>query len=240
MNTGREKAVSGGRKTSISSKMIMMVVLSLIVAVVVVIAIVIPGAKSSIQTAIENNMLDLATTYGQLVDLKVQDSADETLTAEELGNVLDSAGIRGYDSSYAYVVDTEGTFLYHKKPEKIGTTVINDYVNQLLSEIPSGNYEKTGIFHYTDENGLQKYASYRVSDENQWTIVILASESDIMATLNSVRNTAVMVAVLMILVCGAISFFYSRTITNPIKKLTSMITKTAELDFTVDDGILAL
>ncbi len=228
------------RKTSISTKIIVMLVISMILAVTITLFIAIRGAKSSLQTAIENNMLDQAVSYGALTDAELSISGKDTLTTEELEEELSSAGIRGFESSYAYVVDTEGTFLYHKKPEKIGTTVYNDFIGNLLEQIPTGSYEKSGIFHYTDENGIGKYGSYCVSDVNHWVVVVLASEDEVMETINGVRNAALGAAVVAILLCGGIGYLVSRSITKPIRIMTSAIEKTAGLDFSLSEEMLKL
>ncbi|MBO5033371.1 MAG: methyl-accepting chemotaxis protein [Lachnospiraceae bacterium] len=225
--------------SSIKSKIIFLVMISLIAAVTVILGIVLLGGRKIQQSSIENNMLDLAENYSKLIDLQTIYS-DGILTIDEFENLLGMAGVRGYDSSYAYVIDEQGTFLYHKNSEKIGTASGNDYVKGLLSDISNGNYVKSQNFQYTDENGVKNYASYCISDYNHWTVVILASESDVMTSLNTTILNALLVTIAVIAVCGVIGFFYAKSITDPIQKMTYMISKTARLDFTADEYIRVL
>lgn len=224
---------------SIKSKIILLVMISLIAAVAVILGIVLLGGRKIQRSSIENNMLDLAENYSKLIDLQTIYS-DGILTNDEFENLLGMAGVRGYDSSYAYVIDDQGTFLYHKDSEKIGTASVNDYVKGLLSDIANGTYVKSQNFRYTDENGARNYASYCISDYNHWTVVILASESDVMTSLNTTILNAFFVTIAVIVVCGIIGFFYAKSITEPIQKMTYMISKTAELDFTADEHIHVL
>ena len=86
-------------------------------------------------------MQDIATLSSMLVDELVTDYGEEGTTYEVLKTRLEGKGLNGIDSSYLYVVDGEGTFLYHKKEDKVGTTVFNDNVAAILKAIPTGKYE---------------------------------------------------------------------------------------------------
>lgn len=105
----------------------------------------------------------------------------ENVNYESLKPILEGRSLNGIASSYIYVINEEGTFLYHKKEEKIDTKVTNAAINQLLTEIPTGKYVAADISRYTDENGVVKYSAYQVMDSTGWVTVCVADDTDIMA-----------------------------------------------------------
>lgn len=48
--------------------------------------------------------------------------------------------MEGIDSSYAYLVDTDGTMLYHPTAEKIGQPVENAVVLGVVAELARDRY----------------------------------------------------------------------------------------------------
>ena len=220
---------------SIQFKIVLLVVLSLLITIVVTLQIIVPRSQAELTESTENNLLDLATLSTSVVDGSVYVSnlsgGDGSVTTELLTSLLQNVKLRGCDSSYAYIVDTDGVFLYSPRTEKIGTKVLNDYILNLLTQIPTGSYEPNGIFHYTDENGVTKYAAYSVSTLNQWTTVVLANEDELMANLTNIQKLAGIVATIILIIAALISFFIALSITNPLVRLTAIMKRIGALDF---------
>ena len=178
---------------SIKLKILLLILVSIVAISGVVLAFIIPNAKSAVTTATENNMQDIVSLSSKLVDDQINLNGIDSVDATVLGTIFDGVGIEGVDSSYVYVVDENKMFIYHPKEEKIGTEVFNTTVSDLVDSIPSGNYEKEKIFHYTDENGVVKYAAYCVSDLSGWTTVIVGNEDDALATINSLQSGSILI-----------------------------------------------
>lgn len=215
----------------ITVRILRLVFLCIITSLVINIAVVIPNAKKALINSTENNMLDLVRSGSKLVDSEVDKLGVDQITPELLNSLLLDVTIAEVESSYAYVVNLDGIFLRHPKAEKVGTEVFNTNINELLSKIPSGNYDKTSIFHYTDENGVVKYASYYVSDLTQWVTVIVADEKDVLLPINTLQNKSVGITLVTSLVLICISLVLSRNIRKPIKLLTETVVKTSNFDF---------
>ena len=179
---------SGLNIHSIYVKILVLVVISIFAFIVLNIAYIIPRAKQTIKTVNEHNMQDLATLCGELVELEIKDKGAENITYETLTPILEGRGLNGVDSSYIYVINEEGTFIYHRKPDKIDTKVTNAAINELLTQIPSGNYVAADISHYTDENGVVKYSAYQVIGDTGWVAVCVADDTEMMAEINSIRK----------------------------------------------------
>ncbi|MCR5771863.1 MAG: methyl-accepting chemotaxis protein [Butyrivibrio sp.] len=222
---------------SIYAKIIMLIVVCVLLFFLLNIVYIIPKAKSAVQNVTENNMRDIATLSSEIVDKLVEDYGEENTDYSVLKESLDGKGLNGIDSSYVYVVDGEGTFLYHKKEDKIGTTVFNDNVASILEAIPTGNYEENGIFHYVDENGTTKYGAYQVVSSTKWVTVIVANEDDIMAEINSVRNAGIILSSLLGIILLGFSIIAAAGITRPIRRLTGIIKQVGDLDFSMSTDL---
>ena len=54
---------------------------------------------------------------------------------EEYANVMEGITLKGIDSAYAYLVDEDGTMLYHPTADKIGQPVENSVINDVVSQL---------------------------------------------------------------------------------------------------------
>ena len=58
-----------------------------------------------------------------------------------------------------------------------------------------------------------------------------AGKSEVLGKVNSIRNTAIGVAVIVLIVCGVLAYILSRMIVKPLGMLTDVIERTSELNF---------
>lgn len=220
---------------SIYVKVMSLIIISIVAFFVLNTAFIIPRAKATIQEVNEHNMQDLATLCSELVELELNDKGTENVTYDVLKPTLDGRGLNGISSSYIYVVNENGEFIYHKKPEKVGTIVANASVKQLLVDIPTGNYEHSGLYSYVDENGVRKYSAFKVIDSTGWVTVCVADDTEIMAAINSIRNLGLIFSVIVAVVVLVIGVIATNGITRPIAVITGVIEKIGNLDFTSTD-----
>lgn len=227
-------------KSSIGIQMFLLIIFCVVVYSVINLGYLIPNSKIALEKATKNNMQDLAELSVKRLEEKVHSLGEEQVTYEVLSSIFNEVGLRGVDSSYIYVVDEDGIFLYHEREEKVGTVVFNEYINSLLKKLHSDNYEQSDTFQYTDENGMEKYANYYVSKETKWITVMVADKSDVMAGMNAIQHSGIMVtlgsAAVLIFLCAMLS----RAIIKPIQIITQVIEKTSELYFTKDDRLIRI
>ncbi|SDB19765.1 methyl-accepting chemotaxis protein [Pseudobutyrivibrio sp. YE44] len=217
---------------SIYVKILALVVIAIVAFFMLNVGYIIPSAKRTIQTVNENNMKDLASMSAELVELEIKDKGVENVTFDVLKPILEGRGLNGISSSYIYIVNEKGEFIYHKKDEKVGTIVTNASVNQLLKDIPTGNYEHSGIYSYVDENGVKKYSAFKVLDESGWVSVCVADDTDIVAEINAIRNLGLVFSLIVAAVVLFIGIIAARGITRPIAIITQVVDKVGQLDFT--------
>ena len=234
-----DKKVKRGRLTihSIYVKILVLVVGSIIAFIILNLAYIIPSAKKTIKTVNEHNMQDLATLCAELVEQEINDVGVENVDYEGLKPILEGRGLNGFESSYIYVINEEGTFIYHRKPDKIDTKVANAAINELITQIPSGNYVSADISHYTDENGVVKYSAYQVIDSTGWVTVCVADDTEMMAEINQIRNLGLLFSCIVGVVIFIIGIVSARGITNPIAIITEIIGRVGKLDFTSTDAL---
>ncbi|MBP5594043.1 MAG: hypothetical protein J6Y02_01585 [Pseudobutyrivibrio sp.] len=232
-----DKKVKRGRLSihSIYVKILVLIVVSIIAFIVLNLAYIIPSAKKTIKTVNEHNMQDLATLCAELVEQEIDANGVDGVTYEVLKPVLEGRGLNGFESSYIYVINEEGTFIYHRKPDKLDTKVTNAAINELLTKIPTGSYVSADISHYTDENGVVKYSAYQVIDSTGWVTVCVADDTEMMAEINQIRNLGLLLSCIVGVIIFVIGIISARGITNPIAIITDIIGRVGKLDFTSTD-----
>ncbi len=143
-------------------------------------------------------------------------------------NALADISMEGIDSSYAYLVDTDGTMLYHPTAEKIGQPVENAVVLGVVAELAKGQVPVNETVTY-DFKGVTKYAAYAIT-ANRQIVVVTADEDEIMKPLNQIVK--IMLLSLGILAAAIVlAYVVSQFICRPIQQITTIIVDTAQLDF---------
>ena len=215
-----------GRLQSINAKVITLVVASVILAVVVCLLTIVPNAKKALENSTKSYMLNAVSSQKTILNASLKGKDGELSDFEE---ILSKVKIESAASSYAYLVDASGTMLYHPVAEKIGQSVENSVVTDLVKELEKGNRPADNVVTY-DFNGVKKYASYAITDKDQ-ILVISADEVEIMKPINNVLRLALFVGIGMVLACGAIGFIVSSLITKSLKLLTEIIISTSNFDY---------
>lgn len=236
----KKKSKSGFNIHSIFVKILLIILVSILTFSALNALYILPKARETIKKTSENNMQDIATLSSDLVEEEIETLGEKKVNYDVLKPIFDGKGLKGVDSSYVYVVDSKGIFLYHKKPEKVGTEIFNENIKSILSDIPSGNYKDKGIFHYTDENGVVKYAAYQVIKSTGWVTCIVGDENEVLGEINEIKNLGnlfSLIAAILILVIGGIA---ANSITRPIRIITNVVKRVGGLDFSANDDIVKL
>lgn len=146
----------------------------------------------------------------------------------EITDLVDEATI--YDTGYAFLVDNEGTIMYHKEVEagqkldELGASL-----KEAEAQIASGE-ECTNLLSY-QYKGEEKQLVYNDLD-NGMKIVLTAPEDEIKSATRELVKKTTMGGTLAIIIAAVLGIFISGGIVKPIKILTRIIQKTADLDFT--------
>lgn len=221
---------------SIKTKIVLLVAGAVLLSILLNLWSVVPLVRSELHTVISSYMTDSASILGTSLDRGVRMAGKENvLEQSSLEEQLGKISIDGMESSYAYLVDAEGTMLYHPTPEKIGQPVENDAVKQLLQEVKAGRRPDPDVIEY-EFKGVDKYASYYIGEDMSFILIITADEDDALSAVSHVISKSCMSGVLVVIFCCVVGLIVAIFICRPILETTKEVTRLADLDFTVHDG----
>lgn len=217
-----------GKVTFVHSIMAKIVLLVVVVAVISVLGTLISTrieANKALTEVNENYILSMAETTANLVEKIPEDM----VSSEEYANAMGDIEMKGIESSYAYLVDENGTMLYHPTAEKIGQPVENEVVKNLVSQLQAGSRPEDAVVTY-NFNGAVKYAAYALTSDNK-IVVVTADQEEVVEPVNSMLRKLVGSALAGMVICIAIGCIVGRLICKPIQQLTVIIGDTSRLDF---------
>lgn len=215
---------------SIIFKTVAMFITSMVVFALVCITVLVQQFTGLMSDTSSNWISDVALACGN--DLNMEYKERGSLSTDDLKTMMQNVTLQNVDSAYAYVVDGDGTMLYHPTEEKIGQPVENAVVKDVVERLGKGEKVENELVTY-DFKGVTKYAYYFVTDNNV-ILVVSADQKDLMGRITSIRNWAIGICIVIVLILSAVCMFVIMKILNPIKTLHAMIDKFATLDFTPD------
>lgn len=187
------------------------------------------NASTRSKTTVSDVYSEYILTMAEMAANEIGQIPDEMLGDDTYGALLQDIKMEGIDSSYAYLVASDGTMLYHPTPEKIGQPVENEVVLGVVSELQAGRVPADEVVLYNFK-GVMKYAAYSVTSRNE-IVVVSADQADIVAPVNKMVAQMGYMSIAVMILCIVIGYIVSLFICNPIKKLTVIIEDTAQLDF---------
>lgn len=218
---------------SIKMKVAMMVAFAIICSTAFNLIIILPKITNVLETQNKNYMYDTANANGLTVEsmLSLTDKKNNVLKYSVLSSVFSDVGIKGIESSYAYVVAGDGTMLYHPTKEKVGSPVENDLVKGIVADIKSGTRRDAAVIEY-DFNGVTKYAAYYITEDMSAIILITADKDEIFESMGTIRNICIITGVGATVIFTVIGYILLMFMLKPITMISNIIGKMAGLDFT--------
>ena len=221
---------------SIKAKILLLVFGAVLLTVLLNLWTVIPRVSSNISDITSNYIVDIATVAGEGIDNEIRMSSyDSIMTTGNLKRLIGNVAIKNVDGSYSYIVDADGTMLYHPTAEKIGKSVENAVVKEVVAKLKSGDRPKPEVIEYTF-NGQKKYAGIYVGKNKEFVMVVNAEKTEIMSGLTSIVSAIVKGSIFALIVCLIISVFVTRHIVAPIIHATDTVKRLGELDFSEDNS----
>lgn len=187
-------------------------------------------SKKIVEESNENYIMSLAELGAQMIS----SIPEELLNQGEYTVVMQGIEMKGVDSAYAYMVSADGTMMYHPTAEKIGQEVENSVIKGVVAELNAGKTPKNAVVEY-DYNGEIKYAGYALTSNNE-IVVITADKNEITDPLKDMIIGMLEVAIVILIISLAAGYIMSKFICRPIQKVTQIIVKTANLDFTATEN----
>lgn len=214
---------------SLKFKISLMLICAVIITAVVIMAIMVPSAQKLIQNQTQDYLLDVTVSNG--ATLEVLRKQIKTTDAEALKTAFQNVGLKGVESSYAYVVTKDGTMQYHPTEDKIGQPVENAIVKGILPQMQKGERPESTVVRY-DFKGVMKYAAYYVDEASSSVLVVCADEDEVLAPLQRIMNISLIVFAFVVVILAVASIIMTSWSVRPILLVSGVVGKMAQMDFT--------
>ncbi|MDD6266993.1 MAG: methyl-accepting chemotaxis protein [Clostridium sp.] len=219
---------------SIRSRILVMIVVTVLICALTVLFTIRPLITKNFSAMQSSYMKDVAMAYGRMLGEYVTEGGLDVVSTPEVQDLLKEISINGKESSYAYVVDLDGTMLYHPIAEKIGVSVENAVVKQMLADIRDGKPQETSVYEY-DFRGAIKYAGIYPDVEHGFLLIISADKAEITSDIQSILLKTLLSTLIAFVICVVIALFCSAIITKPIKEMAEIADRFSTLDLRDDD-----
>ena len=145
----------------------------------------------------------------------------------------------GYgENGYTYITNDKGIVVAHPNNEFVMTQFqpieaaktdaklqpVADAFTKILAN-------KTGVGSYTYK-GENLYYAYHPIEGTNWTIVSTAVSKEVLSGVMKLLMTLMLVVAVILVIAVVCAFFLARSIAQPIVKLTQIVNRQANLDFT--------
>ena len=223
------------KRGTFAAKIIVMVILAVIVSNVICMVFILESSKKQITDSVKHTMVDVINTTSKIMENEISNSGVDDLDYDGYANNLSGVKLEGMDSAYMYVVQNDGTMLYHPTKEKVGQPVENAVIKGVVQQLQDGKKPGTTVVEY-DFNGTTKYSAYTILN-NENILVLTADESEALAGITTVTGVAVGIIAIVVLIAIIISFIMGRRLMRPLVKVSTIIEDVAngniEADFSV-------
>ena len=189
--------------SKIGFKMVLIIALAGAVISAVTMFMIVPRSTKQIELMTKNEMTNLAQAYSTDLNDKLMEK--RVLSYDGYANILRNVKISGLDTSYAYLVDKEGIMRFHPTESKVGKSVENAVVKDVVSRMKKGQ-KVTNDFAMYEFKGEMKYAAYHILNDKS-ILVITADRGDVMSVPNSMWVRGISVAGIGIILSVIVGLF---------------------------------
>lgn len=223
------------KRGTFATKIIAMVILAIVISNVICMVFILESSKKQITDSVKHTMVDVVSTTSKIMENEISNSDADDLDYDGYAKDLSGVKLEGMDSSYMYVVQNDGTMLYHPTKEKVGQPVENAVIKGVVNQLQDGKKPGTTVVEY-DFNGTTKYSAYTILD-NENILVLTADESEALSGIITVTAASVGISTIVVLIAIIISFIMGRRLMRPLVKVSTIIEDVAngniEADFSV-------
>lgn len=224
------------KRGTFATKIIAMVILAIVISNVICMVFILESSKKQITDSVKHTMVDVINTTSKIMENEISNSGVDDLDYDGYANNLSGVKLEGMDSAYMYVVQNDGTMLYHPTKEKVGQPVENAVIKGVVQQLQDGKKPGTTVVEY-DFNGTTKYSAYTILN-NENILVLTADESEALAGITTVTGVAVGISAIVVLLAIIICFILGRRLMSPLVKVSTIIEEIANGDINADFGMV--
>lgn len=220
------------KRGTFAAKIIVMVILSVVISNVICMVFILESSKEQITDSVKHTMVDVVNTTSKIMENEISNSGADDLDYDGYANNLSDVKLEGMDSAYMYVVQNDGTMLYHPTKEKVGQPVENAVIKGVVNQLKDGKKPGTTVVEY-DFNGTTKYSAYTILN-NENILVLTADESEALSGITVVTGVAIGICTVVMLLAIIITFILGRRLMRPLVKVSTIIEEIANGDINAD------
>lgn len=224
------------KRGTFATKIIAMVILAIVTSNIICMVFILESSKKQITDSVKHTMVDVINTTSKIMENEISNSGVDELDYDGYANNLSGVKLEGMDSAYMYVVQNDGTMLYHPTKEKVGQPVENAVIKGVVQQLQDGKKPGTAVVEY-DFNGTTKYSAYTILN-NENILVLTADESEALAGITTVTGVAVGISAIVVLLAIIICFILGRRLMSPLVKVSTIIEEIANGDINADFGMV--
>lgn len=224
------------KRGTFATKIIAMVILAIVTSNVICMVFILESSKKQITDSVKHTMVDVINTTSKIMENEISNSGVDDLDYDGYANNLSGVKLEGMDSAYMYVVQNDGTMLYHPTKEKVGQPVENAVIKGVVQQLQDGKKPGMAVVEY-DFDGTTKYSAYTILN-NENILVLTADESEALAGITTVTGVAVGISAIVVLLAIIICFILGRRLMRPLVKVSTIIEEIANGDINADFGMV--
>lgn len=224
------------KRGTFATKIIAMVIFAIVISNVICMVFILESSKEQITDSVKHTMVDVVNTTSKIMENEISNSGADDLDYDGYANNLSDVKLEGMDSAYMYVVQNDGTMLYHPTKEKVGQPVENAVIKGVVNQLKDGKKPGTTVVEY-DFNGTTKYSAYTILN-NENILVLTADESEALSGITVVTGVAVGICTVVMLLAIIITFILGRRLMRPLVKVSTIIEEIANGDINADFGMV--
>lgn len=185
--------------------------------------------KNSIVELSESYLYDTCVSASNTLYESFSVDTDRVNTDLSLQYILYNVGIETMDSSEAYLVDKDGTYLYHQNQELIGTKITDHpVIEEVIDNLKNGSITTADVRKST-VNGKEAYVAFMCT-VNDWVICVQADEADVVRAANLITNYSIVIGLALLIAACMVSILVLGKITKPIGALVQVINNISEFN----------
>ena len=192
----------------------------------------------------KKNIVELCESYLYDTCISASDTLYESFYGDSERNdmsvrleyILNNVGIDTMDSSKAFLVDMDGTYLYHEDSDMIGTKMEENQVIQSVLDRLNEGYITTADVRTCKVDGKEVYVAFMCT-VNDWVVWVQADKSDVLHPVTVINNCCIIVGGILLFIALVVGYWITAKLTKPITSLTAVINDISELNMTNNQKI---
>lgn len=217
------------KQKSIKSKISLLIASTSILLIVAILAVSYVINKKNIVELCESYLYDTCISASDTLYESFYGDSERNDMSVRLEYILYNVGIDTMDSSKAFLVDKDGTYLYHENKEYIGTQLEgNAVIENVLSRLQEG-YITTADVKTCNVNGKEVYIAFMCT-VNDWVVFVQADKSDVLRPVTTINTWCIVIGAILLVVTIVLGYGLTSFITKPISGLTNVINDISELN----------